>query len=260
MSSFTETKIKGDVVRIAGQYGTFITGDLFINNQQVSPGSMDLADGSVTTSKLANFAVTGIKLAPNSVDPTKIWDNAITTSKILNSAVNSDKLANNSVMTSKILDTNVTLDKIETIGSAHIIVGNTNGYPKSVNMSGDATIAANGYVTVSASLANNSVGTAQLINNAVITGKLATALQPSHVVKYAGRIINTTAGNGSALPHSFTINGVLGTDFVFTQMYYAGTATTKILAAMTGTDSLIITFDGTEAVGDTFYYQVLRAV
>lgn len=83
----------------------------------------DLADGSVTTPKIADSAVTENKLASQSVSSKKIKDatigasklgvNSVTTSKIADKAVTFEKLDDNSVTTSKIEDNAVTKEKIE---------------------------------------------------------------------------------------------------------------------------------------------------
>lgn len=64
--------------------------------------SADIADGSITTSKLATSAVTS----------TKIADAAVTTNRLENYAVTSFKLANGAVTNNKLANDAVTLDKI----------------------------------------------------------------------------------------------------------------------------------------------------
>lgn len=83
----------------------------------------DLADGSVTTPKIADSAVTENKLASQSVSSKKIKDatigasklgaNSVTTSKIADKAVTFEKLDDNSVTTSKIEDGAVTTKKLQ---------------------------------------------------------------------------------------------------------------------------------------------------
>lgn len=81
-----------------------------------------LADGSVTTPKIADLnvteaklatqAVTQSKLASSSVSADKIIANAVTESKIQNTAVTEAKLADNSVSTIKIQDAAITEAKL----------------------------------------------------------------------------------------------------------------------------------------------------
>ena len=73
-----------------------------------------LADGGVTTAKLATDSVTATKLADQAVDTNAIQDSAVLTSKIADGQINTLKLANDAVTTAKITDANVTADKIGT--------------------------------------------------------------------------------------------------------------------------------------------------
>ena len=69
-----------------------------------------IADGSVTTAKIADDAVTANKLAPDvSFTPA---DGSITAAKLANNAVTTAKLANNAVTTAKLADANVTTAKL----------------------------------------------------------------------------------------------------------------------------------------------------
>ena len=69
-----------------------------------------IADGSVTTAKIADDAVTANKLAPDvSFTPA---DGSITAAKLANNAVTTSKLANNAVTTAKLADANVTTAKL----------------------------------------------------------------------------------------------------------------------------------------------------
>ena len=102
-----------------------------------------LADGGVTTAKIAADAVTGAKLADNAVVRANITDgevisakldsNAVTTSKINNNAVTTDKIAADAVTGAKIAD--------DAVGNEH--------------------------------LADNCVNTVQIANLQVTTGKIA---------------------------------------------------------------------------------------
>ena len=82
-----------------------------------------LADGTVTTAKLADDAVTGAKIADNAVVTAQVADDAITNAKIganavgtgeiADDAVTNAKIATNAITTGEITDQTVTLAKLE---------------------------------------------------------------------------------------------------------------------------------------------------
>lgn len=98
-------------------------------------GASSIANGSITTVKLADNAVTASKIASNAIETAKIVDGAITSSKMAIGAVTSitidddavmaNKIANNAVSTSKIADNAITGNKIQNnaISNNHIIDG-----------------------------------------------------------------------------------------------------------------------------------------
>jgi len=87
-----------------------------------------IADGSVTTAKIANDAVTADKLAPDvSFTPD---DGSITAAKLANNAVTTTKLANNAVTTAKLADANVTAPKIESPLSSDLTFSSSQTFPK----------------------------------------------------------------------------------------------------------------------------------
>ncbi|MDE0001209.1 MAG: hypothetical protein OXQ29_00755, partial [Rhodospirillaceae bacterium] len=78
-----------------------------------SGGGGTLADGAVTTAKLATAAVTSAKLAANAVRTTHIQDGEIKRADLANEAVNADKLAANAVTSAKLAANAVTTDKVQ---------------------------------------------------------------------------------------------------------------------------------------------------
>ena len=77
-----------------------------------------VADGAITTAKIADSAITASKIADGTVVAAEIASDAITTAKILDANITAAKLASNAVTTAKILDANVTQAKLGTTLSA----------------------------------------------------------------------------------------------------------------------------------------------
>ena len=72
----------------------------------------DINDFAITTDKLGTDSVTSTKIADDAISTILIQDLAVTTGKLANTSVTSDKLASNSVTTAKIIDANVTAAKL----------------------------------------------------------------------------------------------------------------------------------------------------
>lgn len=125
--------------------------------------------------------------------------------------------------------------------SAHILVGNASNIAADVALSGDATLANTGAISIGA--------------GKVLLAMLGTGVTPSHVVKFAGK--HTTLG-GSAT-EAKTVTGVATTDVVIATLQSAtGTPRTLLTSAPT-TDTLTFVFSGDPSTTHVVSYQVLRA-
>lgn len=102
---------------------------------------------------------------------------------------------------------------------------------------------------------NGEVVTTGLANGAVTVAKLETALQPSHVVKYAGVANN---GGGSATV-ALTVTGVAATDVVLAQVQ-ASTNAVTVQKVVPTTNTITLTLSGDPGASTKIAYQVLRAV
>jgi hypothetical protein len=87
-----------------------------INSEHYTDGSIDtahIADSQVTTAKIADDAVTEAKIVSGAVTQGKLANNAVTTNKIAVDAINNSHISNNSVNTAEIYDEAITLAKLE---------------------------------------------------------------------------------------------------------------------------------------------------
>jgi hypothetical protein len=85
----------------------------------------EVAAGAITTAKLADDAVTTIKITDANVTTAKLANDAVETAKIKDANVTTDKLADDAVTTIKITDANVTTNKLaaNAVTSAKILDG-----------------------------------------------------------------------------------------------------------------------------------------
>ena len=87
----------------------------------------------------------------------------------------------------------------------------------------------------------------------VTLANLATAISPSHVVKYAG-----TASGGTTATRAYTVTGALSTD-VATAVIRASTNAASIQKATLSTDTLTVLFSTDPGASTTVDYSILRA-
>lgn len=118
--SITDAKIVGlTASKITA--GTLDAADVNVINLKADNITAGTLNGKVIpvlgSDKIANGAVSGVKIVNGAVSTDKISDGAVTAAKIVSSAVTTDKLAANAVTANKILAGAVTTDKL----SAHAV-------------------------------------------------------------------------------------------------------------------------------------------
>ncbi len=79
--------------------------------------SVKIANGAVTTTKIGDGAVTTVKLANGAVTAAKIEDGTVGTAKLADGAVTTPKIANSAVTTAKIADGAVTVPKLANVSA-----------------------------------------------------------------------------------------------------------------------------------------------
>lgn len=126
------------------------------------------------------------------------------------------------------------------LASGHILVGSAAGVATDVAMSGDATMANTGAITIA--------------NGAVSKAKLASTLQPAGVIKFAA--LHQTTGGAAA--EAITVTGALNTDLAFVQLADDGTNNVAVLSAAVTANTLTVTFSADPGADAKIYYQIVR--
>jgi hypothetical protein len=230
--------------------GDYTPGTTALSFDQIfTPGS--LADGAVTTDKIADLAVTLAKLARQTSGYILVGKGAGADIEAV--AVSGDmtitsagvaSIGASKVVAAKIAAEAVTLGKLARQNSGYILVGKGAGTDvAAVAVSGDITITDAGVVSIgnakvtAVKLATNSVETSKIVDAAVTEAKLSTAVQ-SKLNASVGTINNFRGGlrvtNGTDTEHDLDIS--IGT--------WADSTNTTLLAT-----TVVNTIEIDEAIG-----------
>jgi hypothetical protein len=141
--------------------------------------AMLAAGGNITltqdpTSKIITIAAS-YTLADGSVTSAKLAVDAVTTVKILDAAVTAAKLAADAVTTAKIQDAAVTLAKLANLAASTLIGRQSSGTgaPQAVTLGTGLSMSSDGILSASTTVADGAVTTAKLADLAVTTAKIA---------------------------------------------------------------------------------------
>ena len=143
--------------------------------------------------------------------------------------------------------------------SANLFVGNGSNIATGVPLSGDATMANTGAMTIAnnaitaAKIAANDVTTAKILDANVTLAKLAAGITPAYIVKFAGK--DVSAGGSATV--TITATGVAATDIVFAQIQASANAVS--IQKVTPTTNTITVLCSGDPGAATISYQALRA-
>lgn len=240
-----------------------------VNSPALSP-SAAVENGAVTNAKLAVDAVGTSNILANAIIAAKIAADAVETAKIKDANVTAGKLATDAVETAKIKNDAVTNDKLANITRGSIKVGGAADAPtdlaakdsgkilvgdgtdlKSVAVSGDVTLAANGAVAIGAGKVTSAMLAASAAPGAKVIAAAAAAAIP-------------VTGNGSValeIADAVEVNTIADPTFAGQEITIAcksragtGARTITAASAVNLAGNTTILFD---AVGET---AILRAI
>ena len=189
----------GDIVPLA-RPGEGFKGILYQNATYL------IADGSVTEEKIAVGAVTGSRIADDSIATDHILDLQVTTAKLAAMAVGNDNLADDSVQTRNLADDAVTDPKIASVAASKLT-----GTVATAQIAADAVTAdkLSANSVVSASIVDGSVTTPKMADasvtdakiTAVAASKLTGVLTPNSIPNLNAGKINAGTFNAARIPN-----------------------------------------------------------
>lgn len=172
-----------------------------VSSQKIANGAVgnaQLANNSVNTNNIVPGAVNNLQLADNSVTSNKISSGAITANQLSNGSVTETKLANNSVTNNKLTDNSVTTSKIsQDAVTTNQLANNSVTDSKLADNSVTGNKIADGSVTET-KLADGSVTNVKIVDGAINSAKIA----PNSVG--TNQIANGAVGNNQLGANSVT--------------------------------------------------------
>ena len=210
-----------------------------------------IKDGNVTTAKIADNAITNEKIATGAIQGRVIGDGAITTDKIASKAVTTAKIADDAINGVKIAPGAISEKHLST--TSPLMIREKNIYDGSITTNkikdGAVTNAkiANGAIT-STKIANNQITTAHLQNGSVTKDKLApNAVGTTHIQ-------NNSITREKLAPGAVTLD-ILGqnvVDVINRAVLHDGKGN------ITGTNSTVL--NNITATGDIYAHRVYNVV
>jgi len=153
----------------------FYNGTYFclLGNQDITDADTTVGDGTISTAKIADNAVTTAKITDKNVTTDKLADTAVTTAKITDKNVTTGKLADTAVTTAKITDKNVTTDKLADTAVTTAKITDKNVTTDKLADTAVTTAKITDKNVTTDKLADTAVTTAKITDKNVTTAKIA---------------------------------------------------------------------------------------
>mgnify|MGYP003132879419 CR=1 FL=1 len=192
--------------------GTAVTpsGDVTMSNT----GAFTIASTSVENGMIANDAINGNKIADDAIDSEHIAADSIDTEHYAPGSVDSTAIADGTIVNADISGSaGIAHSKLASLTDGRILVGNGSNVPVGVTVSGDATLANTGAITIAndaveqAMVADDAIGADQLASAAVVNDSVAANAAIAHTKLAAVPEAQIIVGNASTVPTAVAISG-----------------------------------------------------
>ena len=192
--------------------GTAVTpsGDVTMSNT----GAFTIASTSVENGMIANDAINGNKIADNAIDSEHYADGSIDTAHYAAGSVDSTAIADGTIVNADISGSaGIAHSKLASLTDGRILVGNGSNVAVGVTVSGDATLANTGAITIAndaveqAMVADDAIGADQLASAAVVNDSVAASAAIAHTKLAAVPEGQVIVGNASTVPTAVSISG-----------------------------------------------------
>ena len=157
--------------------GKFLVADGTSYEEVALSGDATLASGGALT--ISAGVIENSMLADDAVDSDEIAAGAIDLAHMSVNSIDSDQYVDGSIDTAHLADNQVTLAKMAGLAAASLILGDSNGDPAAVALSGDVTLTNAGVAAIGAQkvlnsmLADDAVGADELAADAVVNASVA---------------------------------------------------------------------------------------
>ena len=151
----------------------------FLQSDGTDPSYVSISGDATVAAGGALTIGTGVvehaMLAADCVDGDNIQDDVVNSEHIALGALDSEHYASGSIQTGHVADNQVTLAKMAGLAAAKFILGNSDGDPAAVTMSGDATLSNAGVLTIASAAVEHGMLAEDIISGQAALGGASVA-------------------------------------------------------------------------------------